>query len=61
MYDFLLLSFAFAHGVNGLRQVVRDYIKDEKLMRRISWLLLILWIIIIAIGATAIVGGARIK
>jgi len=61
VYDFLLLSFAFAHGVNGLRQVVHDFIKDEKLMRRISWLLLVLWIVISAIGATAIVGGARIK
>jgi len=60
IYDFLLLSFAFAHGVNGLRQVVHDFIKDEKLMRRISWLILVLWIVISAIGATAIVGGVRI-
>jgi succinate dehydrogenase / fumarate reductase membrane anchor subunit len=58
-YDFLLLAFAFAHGVNGLRQVLHDFIKDERRMRKISGLLFILWLIISAIGALAIVGGVR--
>jgi succinate dehydrogenase / fumarate reductase membrane anchor subunit len=26
VFDFLLLAFAFAHGMNGLRQVLNDYI-----------------------------------
>ncbi len=60
VYDFLLLSFAFAHGVNGLRQVARDYIKNDRFMRITSRLLLIFWIVISAIGATAIIGGVRI-
>jgi succinate dehydrogenase / fumarate reductase membrane anchor subunit len=38
-YDFLLLAFAFAHGVNGLRQVIHDFIPSEALMRKISWAL----------------------
>jgi succinate dehydrogenase / fumarate reductase membrane anchor subunit len=59
-YDFLLLAFAFAHGVNGLRQVIRDFIKDERRMRMISGLLFIFWLIISAIGALAIVGGVRV-
>jgi succinate dehydrogenase / fumarate reductase membrane anchor subunit len=58
-YDFALLAFAFAHGVNGLRQVLRDYIKNEAAMRRISWLLLGFWMLLSLIGAGAIIGGVR--
>ncbi len=59
VYDFLLLAFAFAHGVNGLRQVLHDYVQKEKSMRTISRLLLVLWFLVAAIGALAIVGGVR--
>lgn len=58
-YDFLLLAFAFAHGVNGLRQVITDYIPSDELMKKISWALLVFWLILSAIGAIAIVGGVR--
>jgi len=58
-YDFLLLAFAFAHGVNGLRQVLRDYIKSDAAMRRLSWVLLGFWMLLSLIGAAAIVGGVR--
>ena len=58
-YDFLLLAFAFAHGVNGLRQVLHDYVRRETLMRKISWLLLAFWLVLSAIGAFAIIGGVR--
>ena len=29
VYDALLLGFAFAHGVNGIRQVLFDFVKGE--------------------------------
>jgi len=58
-YDFLLLAFAFAHGVNGLRQVIHDYIPSEALMRKISWLLFIFWLVLAIIGAFTIIGGVR--
>ena len=57
IYDVLLLAFAFAHGMNGLRQVLSDYIKNERLFSLVSWILLIGWLIISAIGAIAIIGG----
>lgn len=57
-YDFLLLAFAFAHGMNGLRQVLHDFLNEDK-MRRINWLLFILWLAISLIGGIAIVGGVR--
>ncbi|HEX7975420.1 MAG TPA: hypothetical protein VF498_13515 [Anaerolineales bacterium] len=60
VYDFALLAFAFAHGVNGLRQVLRDYVRSESLMRGISWALLIFWLVLSAIGMLAIIGGVRI-
>jgi len=59
IYDFCLLSFAFAHGINGLRQVLVDYILSEKFRRWAAWGLLAAWVIISAIGAVAIIGGVR--
>ena len=60
VYDFLLLAFAFAHGVNGLRQVVNDYIRQDSTRRTVTWFLFGLWLILSLIGAMAIVGGVRI-
>jgi succinate dehydrogenase / fumarate reductase membrane anchor subunit len=59
IYDVFILGFAFAHGMNGLRQVLDDYIHNETLRRLVSWLLLLVWALITAIGAVAIVGGVR--
>jgi len=59
VYDFLLLAFAFAHGVNGLRQVLNDFIKNKGTMRLVSWLLLVFWLVLSLIGAMAIVGGVQ--
>ncbi|OGO40969.1 MAG: hypothetical protein A2W36_00930 [Chloroflexi bacterium RBG_16_58_14] len=57
VFDFLLLAFAFAHGMNGLRQVLNDYILNEKWRRATSWFLLGVWLVISLIGGLAIVGG----
>ncbi|HJW90513.1 MAG TPA: hypothetical protein VJ436_07715 [Anaerolineales bacterium] len=58
-YDFALLAFAFAHGINGLRQVLNDYVRGERNRRRLAWFLLAFWFLISLIGATAIIGGVR--
>ena len=60
VYDFLLLAFAFAHGVNGLRQVLNDYIRQDSTRRTVTWFLFGMWLILSLIGAMAIVGGVRI-
>lgn len=57
IYDAALLIFAFAHGMNGLRQVLMDYIRSDFWFRIVSWVLLIGFLIISAIGAIAIIGG----
>jgi succinate dehydrogenase / fumarate reductase membrane anchor subunit len=58
-FDFALLAFAFAHGMNGLRQVLNDYVRGERARRNISWLLLVVWLVISLIGGIAIIGGVQ--
>ena len=53
-YDVFLLGFAFAHGMNGLRQVLRDYIHDPKIFQVVSYILLIVWLVITIVGAIAL-------
>jgi len=59
VYDIALLAFAFAHGMNGLRGVMQDYVHSAAWRRRFNWAILGMWILWTAIGAVAIVGGVR--
>ncbi len=59
IYDFFLLSFAFAHGMNGLRQVLVDYIVSATYRRWVAWVLFAAWAVISVIGGIAIIGGVR--
>lgn len=54
IYDILLLGFAFAHGMNGLRQVFRDFIHNPATFRIVSIVLFIVWLLITAAGAIAL-------
>ena len=59
IYDIALLGFAFAHGMNGLRQILTEYFNSPRARQFIGWALLALWLVITAIGAVAIIGGVR--
>ena len=59
VYDVALLAFAFAHGMNGLRNVLNDYVRGQRTRRALDVALLVAWLVISAIGAVAIVGGVR--
>jgi succinate dehydrogenase hydrophobic anchor subunit len=59
IYDIALLGFAFAHGMNGLRNVAQDYIHSPVRRRRLNWAILGTWIVLTIIGAGAVVGGVR--
>jgi succinate dehydrogenase / fumarate reductase, membrane anchor subunit len=59
IYDTLLLAFAFAHGMNGLRQVLFDYVHASRPRSILSWALFGIWLVISIIGAIAIIGGVR--
>ncbi len=40
-YDMFLLIFAYIHGMNGLRNVLEDYIHSRPLMRNITIFLIV--------------------
>jgi succinate dehydrogenase / fumarate reductase, membrane anchor subunit len=58
-YDAALLCFAFAHGSNGLRQVLEDYIHGRTARRVLRTLIFLFWLSITALGAAAVIGGVR--
>jgi succinate dehydrogenase / fumarate reductase membrane anchor subunit len=60
IYDVFLLAFAFSHGTFGLRQVLVDFIDDEKWYKLLNLSLFIFWFVISAIGTIAIVGGVKL-
>jgi succinate dehydrogenase / fumarate reductase membrane anchor subunit len=60
IYDLLLLAFAFAHGVNGLRQILLDFVRTDRWRTFWNWGLLLFWLLITLIGAVAILGGAKV-
>ena len=57
VYDAGLLCFAFAHGVNGLRQVLEDYLHGRRTRRVLRVLLFGFWLGITFLGAAAVIGG----
>src|SRR5436190_22681471 len=59
IYDILLLSFAFAHGMNGLRQIMVDHIHGRRARIMFGWLIFLAWVVITFIGGFAIVGAAQ--
>jgi succinate dehydrogenase / fumarate reductase, membrane anchor subunit len=59
VYDIALLAFAFAHGMNGLRQILGEYFNSDRARQIMGWVLFGIWFIITAIGAFAVIGGVR--
>lgn len=53
-YDMLLLIFAVTHGYNGLRNILEDYIHNEKIMKVIYYVLPVFVVITIIWSAVAI-------
>ncbi len=59
VYDFFLLAFAFAHGMNGLRQILFDFVQGERARKGLSWFLLFFWLALSVVGVVAIIDGVR--
>lgn len=53
-YDLLLLIFAIAHGFNGLRQVLEDYIHNPRHVKTVQRVLAVVIILTIIWSAVAI-------
>ena len=54
-YSMLLLIFAVTHGYNGLRNILADYIHNEKAMKAINVFLVIFIMATIAWSAVALI------
>lgn len=59
IYDIALIAFAFAHGMNGLRQILSEYFPSPRARQILGWVLFAAWIVISAIGVVAVIGGVR--
>ncbi len=59
IYDILLLAFAFAHGMNGIRQIMVDYIQNQQTRLLFEWAIFVAWILVTLIGGIAIIGSAQ--
>jgi succinate dehydrogenase hydrophobic anchor subunit len=52
------LVFVLAHSINGLREVVLDFI-SKKHIRLVNQASFVYWLVMMLFGATALVGGVR--
>ncbi len=59
VYDGLLLAFAFAHGVNGIRQVLFDYIHSPTARRNTVIILIVFWFAVTVFGLVALIAGVN--
>lgn len=59
IFDFVFLFTAWSHGMNGVRQVLMDYIHSPSGRRTASWVLFVIWLVVALAGAIAIIGGVR--
>ena len=59
IYDLFLLVFALAHGINGLRQVVLDFVAKKKNIRLVNQAAFVYWLVLVLPGIAALVGGVR--
>ncbi len=53
-YDMLLLFFAMSHGLNGLRNVLEDYVHNKSLMRGINIAILVFLVVTVLWAGNAI-------
>ncbi len=59
IYDGLLIGFAFAHGVNGLRQVLFDFIYGPRARQALVIVLFLFWLGVTVFGFVALIGGVN--
>jgi succinate dehydrogenase / fumarate reductase, membrane anchor subunit len=59
LYSASILAFAFAHGMNGLRQVLDDFIHSPRNRQIVGWVMFVVWLVVTLMGAIALVGGVR--
>ena len=59
VYDFFLLVIALAHGINGLRQIILDFVPGEKKVCFVNKMLLMFLLLMVMLGLASLLGGVR--
>lgn len=54
-WDWVMLSLALLHGINGLRVIVLDYVRPPRLRAGITWTFNVIGIALFALGTWVIV------
>jgi len=60
LFDLTFLVLVLTHGMNGLRQVLIDFVHGETGHRVVTWALLLIWFLVLLWGAWAIISGVRL-
>jgi len=60
LYDAALLVFAFAHGMNGLRGILNEYLAASRWRGLATGLWLAVLVAVGAVGVIAVIGGVRL-
>ena len=55
VYDWLMLTLALLHGMNGLRVVVDDYVGTRVWRVRILWMLIMLTLVLFMVGTVTLI------
>jgi succinate dehydrogenase / fumarate reductase, membrane anchor subunit len=59
LYDWLLLAFALAHGTNGIRTVMDDYVPRGVRNVSLKWTLYVIALAFLAMGTQIILGAPK--
>ncbi|MEX1046770.1 MAG: succinate dehydrogenase hydrophobic membrane anchor subunit [Actinomycetota bacterium] len=54
-WDWLMLTLALIHGVNGLRVITNDYVKHPKRRMAVNWFFAVVGIASLALGTVIVV------
>jgi succinate dehydrogenase / fumarate reductase membrane anchor subunit len=53
-WDWLILSLAIVHGINGLRVIILDYVRKPPVRIAVSWFFYITGIVLFALGSIVV-------
>ena len=53
-WDWLILSLATVHGINGLRVIILDYVRRPGARIAVTWLFYIVGIVLFALGSIVV-------
>ena len=53
-WDWLILSLAIVHGINGLRVIILDYVRRPGVRIAVSWAFYITGIVLFALGSIVV-------